>query len=135
MSGGEIRQLVIKFNRFFYVLPVASVLLLLCIWNFTNPKNVGPLGVLAVFLILYIFWLSVIFLILRSGLIIFKRIYARSRHQRRLSEKRAYYVASIVAFLPVLLLGLHSVGQLELRDIALAVLFVGLAVFYALKRS
>ncbi len=125
----------IKFNRFFYVLPVASVLLLLYIWNFTNPKDVGPFGVLVVFLILYIFWLSIIFLMLRSGLIIFKKIYARSKHQRHLSERRAYYVASIVAFLPVLLLGLHSVGQLELRDAALAVLFVALAVFYALKRS
>lgn len=127
--------MVIKFNRFFYLLPLASVLLLLCIWNFTNPKDIGPLGVLLVFLILYIFWLSIIFLILRSGLIVFKRIYAHSKHQRRLSEKRAYYVASVIAFLPVLLLGLHSVGQLELKDIVLAILFVSLTVFYVLKKS
>ena len=125
----------VRSKSFFYVLPVASILLLLYIWNVTNPSDAGPFGVLIVFLTLYIFCLSIIFLALRSGLIIFKRIYAHSKHQRHLSERRAYYVASIIAFLPVLLLGLHSVGQLELRDAALAVLLVGLAVFYVMKRS
>lgn len=125
----------VRYSRFFYIIPIASTLLLLYIWNTTNPKDVGPLGVFIVFLLLYIFWLSIIFLILRSGLIIFKKIYAHSKHQRHVSERRAYYVASVVAFLPVLLLGLHSVGQLELRDAALAVLFVALAVFYVIKRS
>ncbi len=124
-----------KFKRFFYILPVVSALLLLYIWNTTNPKDAGPFGVFIIFFIIYIFWLSIIFLVLRSGLIIFKKIYAHSKQQRNLSERRAYYVASIIAFLPVLLLGLNSVGQLELRDVALAFLFVSLAVFYVLKRS
>lgn len=49
--------------------------------------------------------------------------------------RKAYYIASVLAFGPVLLLAMQSVGQLQPRDVILAASFLVIAIFYVVKRS
>ena len=49
--------------------------------------------------------------------------------------KKAYYVASVVAFAPVVLLALHAFSQLRWTDVVLVASLVTVATFYILKRG
>lgn len=118
----------------FYLLPLISAGVLFSLFTYTNPVDVGPLGILAVFLCIYLFWLGLIFAILHGGLGVLSKVLKR-RVELSLGARKAYYVATVVAFIPVLLLGMQSVGQLEVRDVALVFIFSGLAIFYILRRS
>jgi hypothetical protein len=108
---------------------------LLLLWNLTNPVEIGPTGVFAVFVLLYIFWLGVAFAIVRLATYCFKKVYKKSVESKRFDGRVAYYIASVMAFIPVLIMAMQSVGQLELRDVLLVIIFASLAVFYILKRA
>jgi len=57
------------------------------------------------------------------------------RENKPFNWKVSYYIASIIAFMPVLLLAMQSVNQLTIRDVLLVVLFTGLAIFYVSRRT
>lgn len=118
-----------------YLLPVLSMAGLVFLWSVTNPSDIGPAGIFAVFVIMYLFWLGIIFILLRGVTYGIKKIYKRSASPRQFNFKKVYYIATIVAFIPVLILAMQSVGQLELRDVLLVILFAFLAVLYVMKRS
>ncbi len=123
-----------------YLTPLISLLLLFYVWNTTNPGTVGPLGILFVFILLYLFWASIFFILLHLGFAIFRksnlfRIFMSRRENKPFNWKLSYYVASIIAFMPVLLLAMQSVNQLTIRDVLLVLGFTGLAIFYILRRS
>lgn len=123
-----------------YLTPIVSLLMLFYIWNTTNPGTVGPLGILFVFVLLYLFWASIFFIILHLGFSLFRksnlfRVFMSRRENKPFNWKKSYYIASIIAFMPVLLLAMQSINQLTIRDILLAVGFTGLAIFYVLRRS
>ena len=123
-----------------YLTPFVSVLLLLYIWNTTNPGTTGPLGILFVFVLLYLFWASIFFILLHAGFAIFRktnlfRLFMSRREDKPFNWKLSYYVASIIAFMPVLLLAMQSVNQLTIRDVLLVLGFTGLAIFYVIRRS
>lgn len=123
-----------------YLTPLVSISLLFYLWNTTNPGTVGPLGILFVFILLYLFWASTFFIVLHLGFYLFKksslfRIFMNRRENKPFNWRMSYYVASIIAFMPVLLLAMQSVNQLTIRDILLVVLFTGLAIFYVTRRT
>lgn len=122
-----------------YIVPIVAFGLLLYIWNTTNPATVGPVGILFVFILLYVFWVSLLFIILHVLTVLLDHEAVRSitgnKSGKLLKNHQSYYVASILAFIPVLLLAMQSVNQLTPRDILLVVLFVALAIFYITKRS
>ena len=123
-----------------YLTPLVSILLLFYLWNATNPGTVGPLGILFVFILLYLFWASTFFIVLHLGFTLFKksslfRVFMNKRENKPFNWKMSYYIASIIAFMPVLLLAMQSVNQLTIRDILLVVLFTGLAIFYVIRRT
>lgn len=133
------QNIINKLHLLGYVVPFLAILLLVLLWNSTNPATIGPLGILSVFVLLYLFWMSIFFIFLH---LLFKLIEKVEWVQAVLGGKRTpkfrhqkgYYIASILAFIPVLLLAMQSVSQLTLRDFGLVTLFVGLAIFYVLKR-
>lgn len=123
-----------------YLTPIVSLLMLFYIWNTTNPGTVGPLGILFVFILLYLFWASVFFIILHLGFSLFRKsslfhALLSRRDNKPFNWKLSYYVASIIAFMPVLLLAMQSVNQLTIGDVLLVFGFTGLAIFYVLRRS
>ena len=124
--------------RLIYILPVLTAVALLYIWNTINPSEATPGEVLLVFVLLYAFWLSIFFLLAR---LIF-RLYERIKLDKtdnvteiRFKAHKVYYVASVVAFFPVLVIAMQSIGQLKLTDVILVGVLIGLAVFYVIKRS
>lgn len=128
-----------KISYVIYVLLLVSSGLIFYIWNTTNPATINPAGILAVFILLYFFWLSIFFIILHASFILLKKtniikLITTKRKTKLFKGRTAYYVASILAFIPVLLLAIQSVNQLTVRDILLVFLFVLLAVFYVVKR-
>lgn len=122
-----------------YLSPLLFLGIILYVWQITNPTSIGPAGILGVFLLLYLFWTSLFFVIVHIMMTFLHRLPVL-RHISKTSKSAkarsyvAYYTASILAFAPVLILAMQSVDQLTWRDITLVVVFVGLAIFYVLKR-
>lgn len=115
-----------------YLLPVLALAALFFLLNNISPVDAGPLGIFAVFALLYLFWLGIFFTLLHGGIRLLSRF-----HKTKIgtmSATKAYYIASIVAFMPVMLLGMQSVGQLEVRDVILVVIFASLAIFFVFKK-
>lgn len=122
-----------------FLSPLLVVALLYAIFQFTDPASVGPGGVLGVFILIYLGCLSVLFIFLRFGLFWAKKLFARRSSSKSynlpyIHTRKAYYVASVLAFAPVTLLALHSYSQLQFTDIALVGLLMAIVTFYILKR-
>lgn len=122
------------------LLPVVSAIALIVIFSAYNPVEIGPLGVLFVFGLMYLFWASLLFTALHGGVSLWARLVSRSNkpvrfNRWRIGVRRAYYIASVVAFGPVMLLALNSVGELKVQDILLVGVLLVLATFYIIKRS
>lgn len=112
---------------------------LAAIFSFTNPVGIGPLGVLIVFILLYLVIASFLFLALFGGVAVLQkmsggRISPQARRWQ-VDIHRAYYIASVGALGPVLLLGINSVGQVDLQDVLLVMVLLGLIIFYIFKRT
>ena len=123
-----------------YLVPVFALAALMLLMNTTDPISAGPGGILVVFLLVYIFWAGLFFTILHLGLGVVSRLIIRHRkavtvRSVQLSIRKAYYIASALAFVPVLLLAMNSLGQLQIRDVALVSIFMFLVIFYIVKRT
>jgi hypothetical protein len=121
-----------------YLVPLFSLASLMAIANATNPIDGGPGTILLVFVLLYVLFASVMFIFLHVGVRMLSRVWANRAvnvREWRIGVRRAYYIASVVAFGPVLLLAMQSVGQLQLRDVALVAVLISLGIFYVVKRS
>lgn len=121
-----------------YTLPFIAGLLLSLVLNATNPLDGGPGVILLVFILLYVLCASVLFIVLHIGVAIVSRLWARrslNAREWRIGVKKAYYIASVLAFGPVLILAMQSVGQLQIQDVLLVAALLALAIFYVIRRS
>lgn len=114
--------------------------LLYLIFQFVDPLAVGPGGVLAVFALIYLGCLSVLFIVLRFGLYWIRKVVAMYKRREIgarpiLEAKKAYYIASVVAFAPVTLLAMHAYSQLQVTDVLLVLILLSMAIFYIVKRG
>jgi len=117
---------------------VVAVMLLSILLQTTAPATIGPLGILFVFILLYVSVLGVLTFLLfvcskavvkvLSSLVVKKKI-------QPLSLGRSYYYSSVLALAPVLFIGMQSVGEVSVYDILLVVLFVVIACIYIAKRT
>ena len=123
-----------------YFLPAIIVFILWLVLSIINPADAGPGGILAVFILVYLLFASLLFTALHLGLRSVDRFLVRHKGSRAsllspMSVRRSYYMASVLAFGPVLLLALNSVRQLRPQDVILVILFLILAIFYIAKRD
>lgn len=117
---------------------ILACTLLVWMLSTTNPAEVGPLGVLTVFICMYVSLIGLAtFLILQSNrLIIYLAQHITLRRPvGRVTVKRAYYYSTVVALAPMMLLGLHSVGRIGVYEFSLVVLFVAIGCLYIAKRA
>lgn len=115
-------------------------LILLIMLSSIDPLSAGPIGILFVFILIYLVIASLLFTVLHWGVRfvsaqIVKRGTRVTARSYKIGVRKAYYMASALAFGPVLLLALNSVRQLRLTDILLVGLFLSLAIFYISKRE
>ena len=120
------------------ILPFVCLAALFVLFNVSNPVDIGPGGILFVFVLIYALFASSFFILLHFGVGIVSRLVSRTKtidHRHwQIGVHRAYYIASALAFAPVIILAMQSVGQLQLRDVILVTVLEALAIFYIVKR-
>lgn len=116
---------------------ILSIFLLAVLVETTNPTKTGPIGILAVFILLYTSVLGVLtyLFVMGSRLLVRGSQMVKTRTPfQPLSVLRAYYYASIVALAPVMFVGMLSVGDMGIREVFLVVVFEVVACLYIKKR-
>ena len=114
---------------------LSAFVLLSALIQSTSPSTIHPIGILGVFVLIYVLALGVLtFLIYGVGRIV-HGYHAKRRTVKEFSLLRAYYFASVLALAPVMLVGARSVGRTGALDVVLIALFELLACFYIAKRG
>lgn len=116
---------------------VIAAVALVFLLNQTTPNQAGPLGVLVIFLLMYVLALAGVTFAIHG----ISRLIAKSsasltvkRPFRAISLKQSYYYASIIALAPVMLIGMQSVSGINVYDVLLVVFFVAIGVVYISRR-
>jgi len=114
---------------------LSAFVLLSALMQSTSPSTIHPIGILAVFILIYVLALGVLtFFVYGVGSAI-HRYQAKKRTSNEFTLLRAYYFASVLALAPVMLVGARSVGRTGALDIVLITLFEILACFYIARRG
>lgn len=119
------------------ILTSISLCLLIVILNVTSPSTVGPFGILAVFLLIYIssFWIVAIFLFgANKGLRYFISATGNHIKIRNMTFKQSSYFASIIATAPVMVLALRSVGVFGWHGYLLVIIFIIIGCLYVSRK-
>ena len=103
-----------------------SLVVMLCIVNFTNPTDAGPLGVLALFFSIYTFGM---FLAL-----FFFSLFRKMNQEKENTKKKDFFYSVIIGFGPIILLLVRTFGMLNIWSIIFAFVFVLFGCFLIKKR-
>jgi hypothetical protein len=117
---------------------VVSAVLLAVLWRVTTPATIGPLGILIVFILMYVSVLGALtFLLYGISKVVSKLLssFTVSKPAEALSLSRSYYFSSAIALAPVMFVGMQSVGEVSVYDVLLVALFVVIACVYIAKRT
>ena len=118
------------------VLAISSLcafVLLSALMQATTPSSIHPLGILAVFVLIYVLALGVLTFFVFWGGQFMRRIYKRPGSMG-LSFRRAYLYGSVLALAPVMVVGVASIGRLDFYQVLLVILFECAACFYVARR-
>ncbi|HET6747608.1 MAG TPA: hypothetical protein VFH06_05910 [Candidatus Saccharimonadales bacterium] len=125
-------------ERIISVSIVLAIVVLTVMLQVSTPTTAGPLGILIVFIFMYVLALGVLtFFIFGASRVCARliKIASPKAQQRPLTLVRSYYFSSVIALAPVIFIGMQSVGEVSFYDVVLVVLFVGVACFYIAKRT
>lgn len=117
---------------------VTAGILLLVMLQLTNPSTVGPLGLLAVFFLLYVIVLGAMTELLWAGSQFVQSIGQHVTSKRppgSLSLKRSYYYSTVLALGPIMALAMLSIGSFGIYEALLIAVFLGVALLYVSRRS
>jgi len=116
---------------------VLSLCLLFVLLNVTNPSSAGPFGILIVFILAYLSSLGVVtffvYWIMRT-VSYFSKPFMLKKPIERLSLRRSYYFATVIAATPIMVVGLQSVGSIGVYELLLVVVFAIIGCLYVSKR-
>jgi hypothetical protein len=115
-------------------LPVVLFSLIILAMHILNPQTIGPAAILFMFIMIYLFFLSLFTVVLYFGHLLIVRL-GWLGSGKAVKPQKAYYIASVLACFPVFLLAIMSIGELRIIDVLLVALFVFLASFYVTKRT
>lgn len=116
---------------------VVSLCLLAVLLNVMAPSNAGPFGVLAIFVLIYISCLGIIALSICafSRLIAHLSVIVMARRPiEAVSFRRSYYFATILSAVPVILIGLQSVGRIGFYEYLLVLIYAIIGCTYVHKQ-
>ena len=116
---------------------IAGIILIIML-QVTHPSTVGPLGLLAVFFLLYVIMLGAMTELLWVGSKVVQAIGRKVTSKRppgRLSLQRAYYFSTVLALGPVMALAMLSIGALGVYELVLIMVFLAVATLYVSRRS
>lgn len=120
------------------VLTAIGLITVVLITTSTLPSQIGPFGILILFVAMYVATLGVVTFCI-SGL---SRLMARfsrgaglSRPIEPLTLREAYYYGTIIALGPVMLIGMQSVGGIGAYEFGLVLLFTILGCVYVARKT
>ncbi len=125
------------FRKSLVVISVISLCLLIVITNIFTPTNVGPLGILLLFLCIYLSLLGVVAFLIYFGsyfVAYFSSAFTVVKPIPRVSFRGSYYYSSVISSAPVMMLALQSVGSVGFYEIILIIIFVVIGLVYVSKR-
>jgi len=117
---------------------VIAAILLIVLLQTTNPSTAGPLGLLAVFFLLYVILLGAVTEVLWVGSGVLQAIGKRFTSKRppgRLSLQRSYYFSTVLALGPVMALAMASIGSFGVYEAVLITVFLAVGTLYVSRRS
>jgi hypothetical protein len=124
-------------KRIILIISAVSLCFLIILLNIMTPIKAGPLGILAIFLFAYLsliglvayffYWSSALASHLASSITFRKPI-------RAITFKRAYYYSTVIALAPIMLIGLQSVGSINLYGVLLILFFIFIGCLYIAKK-
>ena len=118
-------------DRAFVSVSLVATIFLIVLINLTTPSDVGPLGVLVFFTLIYAVCLGVATMGCRLLLGLKQKM--QKKGMGGVARKSRYY-GSIIAFLPVMLIFVGSSGGIGLLEVGLIVFFGVIGCFYMSKR-
>lgn len=123
------------------IIALSSILAAVCLiflLQATTPATIGPLGILFVFILMYITALGGLFFLILGIQKVFLKLMTiidSRRGFQPMSFARAYYFSSVMALAPVMIVGMQSVGRVGVYELSLVVLFLVIACVYIAKRT
>jgi len=114
---------------------ISIVLVSLMLFN-TDPSKIGPLGILAVFVLLYVITLSIVsyIIFISSGLFSSIRVHFGLKRIERWNFTKCYLFGSVIAIGPIVILGISSLGSVSFYEIILVLLFLVISCFFVSKK-
>lgn len=118
---------------------IVAVVALVLILNFTNPTSIGSVGVLLVFVNIYLITSIATLLCVRLFQLFYREFHpmrknSLSDEKAHAAKRRIIAVTAILNFIPILLVSMASIRQLNLISIFLLFAFEAVAVFYVWRR-
>ena len=110
---------------------------LFALMTFTTPSTAGPFGILLLFISAYVFFIGLVSLFLfgMNRLIIFLSSgFVLKRPLQRVTYRRVYQYSTVLAMAPVMLVGLQSVGAIDIYGVLLVLIFEIIACIYVSRR-
>jgi len=119
---------------------IVSVSGLFIMLNLTSPFKSGSLGILIVFGLIYLLTLSVLLILERLAGVIYRlmrpsRKKPLNENTTKLLNRRVNLIVMAVSFVPIFVISMNSIGQLNLIDIALIIIIEAVLIFYILRRT
>lgn len=125
-------------GRILAVSLTVAVMLLIITLQTTTPVTIGPLGILFVFILMYVSVLCALTFLLygfSAAVVRMSSSVTLKRPLRQLSLGRSYYFSSVIALAPVMLIGMQSVGEVGFYEVGLVVVFIVISTVYIAKRT
>ncbi len=114
-----------------YAAPIVTFLTLGTVLNVTDPLTSGPLSILVVLVLIYMFIFSALSVLLHIIALIIRLVSSTNVLQLR----TGYYVLSVASLAPVLFIALNTLGQLDILECSLIIILVSLGCFYIVRRT
>ena len=117
---------------------VSLCLLIVCL-NVTSPSTANPFEILLIFIFAYMSSLGVVtYLIFGINQLLaymLPLLVVSKKSYNRLTFNSSYYYATIIALAPILLMGMQSVGVVNIYGILLVLIFVFIGCLYVAKKN
>lgn len=116
---------------------ITSLCLVALLLNVTAPTTIGPLGILAVFILGYLSSLGVMTYFLYSTSRLIAHLGTAFTVKKPISAmpfRVAYYYSTVISAAPIMLIGLQSVGAVGVYEFVLVLLFTVIGCVYITKR-
>ncbi len=115
---------------------LVAMIVVMALLNMTNPTTAGLLGVLVFFVGAYVFSMCLFYVLLAITKSMIIRFVSEGRRTvvESIPKSKLYYYSTVTALMPVIFLGMQSVGEVGVFEMTLLGIFEILACFFIHKR-